>query len=364
MNVLIFILILGILVFVHELGHFLAAKSSKIRVDEFAIGFPPRIFSWKKGETDYALNLLPFGGYVKIHGENPDDESLHGKDKKRSMANKPAWVQAKVLVAGVFFNFLLAWLLLAVAVMLGTPTVSTPKYANHIDNVENRILFVADGSVADEAGLEPGLLVIELWANGLAMKDLSTEAIRGVIESVPESTFEMVYLDFDNQEQRVTLDPELTRGGDIPQLGLAVEGVGTLRLPVHLAIWDGLTTSINMTGGIAVGFVNLIADAFRGDADINTLSGPVGLVGQVADASNFGFSYLLSFAAFISLSLAVLNLFPFPALDGGRLLFLVIEKIKGSRINPKVANTINAVGFFLLIGLMLLVTVFDVIKLF
>jgi len=140
--------------------------------------------------------------------------------------------------------------------------------------------------------------------------------------------------------------------------------VGNIKLNPLRALWEGLDLSWIMTRNTAVGFYNLIHDSILGKADMSSLSGPIGIVGIVGNAANFGFVYLLSFTAMISINLAVINLIPFPALDGGRLLFLLIEKIKGSRISPKVSNTVNMVGFGLLMLLMIIITYHDIIKLF
>jgi regulator of sigma E protease len=134
MTIIIFIIVLAALVFVHELGHFLAAKSSGIRVDEFGLGFPPKLWSFKKGETTYSLNAIPFGGFVKIFGENPDQESIEGPDKNRSFVHKPKYIQAWVLSAGVIFNILFAWILISIGYMVGMPVPVDYSPGVKIDN--------------------------------------------------------------------------------------------------------------------------------------------------------------------------------------------------------------------------------------
>lgn len=368
MNIILFILILGVLIFIHELGHFLAAKKSGIKVDEFAIGFPPRIWSWKKGETNYSLNLIPLGGYVKIHGENYDEESTKGKDAKRSFVSKPKWVQAIVLAAGVFFNIVLAWILLSVSFMAGVPSVDDGRFSQHMDGSFMTAIQVVPNSPADEAGLQMGAKITGVKASGIPLLKWDTETIRDVITESGIDEFEISYLASDDIESEeltvsVTAREGVTGGGD-KAIGIAIEPVGILKLPVHKALGEGAVATWGYTKGITKSFIQLIGDAFKGDANIKTLTGPVGLVGMVGDAAGLGLAYLLSFTALISLNLAVLNLFPFPALDGGRLLFVLIEAIIRRPINPKIAGYVNAVGFFLLLALMLLVTVFDVLKLF
>jgi regulator of sigma E protease len=149
-----------------------------------------------------------------------------------------------------------------------------------------------------------------------------------------------------------------------PTIGISMDQIGTAKLPLHKAFWEGMKLTLSVTKGTVVGLFSLIGQALQGEGSMTAITGPVGMVGIVGDAYEFGFVYLLSFAALISINLAIINLFPFPALDGGRLFFLLIEKIKGSRINPKVANMANMIGFIILITLMLVITYHDVVKLF
>ena len=157
-----------------------------------------------------------------------------------------------------------------------------------------------------------------------------------------------------------TIDP--TDGKE--KIGISMDQIGTAKLPVFSAFWQGMRLNWSMTKGTVLGLYTLVKEGILGKASLDSVTGPVGMVEIVGDAYKFGFVYLMSFAALISINLAIINLLPFPALDGGRLLFLLIEKIKGSRINPKVANAVNAIGFYLLIILMLVITYHDVIKLF
>ncbi len=358
------------LVLVHEFGHFITAKKSGIRVDEFAFGFPPRLFSKKKGETTYAFNALPLGGYVKIFGENPDDESISGPDASRSFVNKPARVQAMVLFAGIFFNLLLAWLLFSVGFISGMPSALDSGYDNkYIDNAALTITSVSKGTPAEQAGLKIGDKISAVTIVG--------EKDGGLV--TPEVD---VFQKFIAAHDTVPLEIDVVRGTEhtvipvtpaqnvIPDdkekaaIGISMGMIGTLKLPVHKAIWEGLTMTARVTGATAASLYHLIKDAVTGHGSLSSITGPVGIVGVVGDAAHFGFVYLLSFTALISINLAVINFIPFPALDGGRLLFLLIEKIKGSRITPKIANAFNSVGFALLIILMLVVTYHDIVKLF
>lgn len=366
MSIIIFIIVLVVLILVHEIGHFLSAKKFGIRVDEFGIGFPPKLFGKKIGETTYSVNAIPFGGFVKIFGENPDEESSSGPDSKRSFVNKPKRVQALVLVAGVAFNILLAWLLFSVGFMSGMPTSISEGERDRVYNPELTILSVLPNSPAKSAGLKAGDKIVSIATKKETVDILNSENVSEFISLhkgeeiavIYERGNEVVLSEVTPIDNIIINEPE--RGA----IGISMGLVGILKLPPHLAIWEGGKMTANMLYAIVVAFGGLLMNIFMLNADLSQITGPVGIVGFVGDAASLGFIYLLSFTAFISLNLAIINLLPFPALDGGRLLFILIEAIKGSRINPKVTNTLNTIGFTLLILLMLAVTYSDIVKLF
>jgi regulator of sigma E protease len=367
MSVIIFFIILLVLVLVHEWGHFFTAKKFGIRVDEFGFGFPPRAVKlFKKGETLYTLNWLPIGGFVKIFGENPDEENTNGPDKDRSFVNKPRWQQAIVLFAGVFMNFILAWVLFSIGFMSGMPS-SMSNIPDGIDaeNVNLIVIGVSENSPAESAGLmtKDKIVYMESGENFISAPDITPLALQNFVAENGDNPIKVDYLrGKENELGSATIIPEISDTG-APMIGIAMDQIGTLKLPFFGALVEGMKLTLSVTKGTALGLYNLIADGIKGTGSMASVTGPVGIVGIVGDAASFGFVYLMSFAALISINLAIINLVPFPALDGGRLLFLLIEKIKGSRINPKVANTMNSVGFILLIILMLVVTYNDIIKL-
>ncbi len=364
MSIIIFIVILLVLVLVHEFGHFIVAKKSGIRVDEFAFGFPPKIFSIKKGETKYSFNAVPFGGYVKIFGENPDEESMTGPDSSRSFVNKPRYVQAAVLFAGVFFNILLAWIIFSVGFMTGFPTdVAGAPAGLSVNNPELIVTSVLKNSPAEKAGLASGDKIVSLSAeDGNRVAQPSPETLKNFVSNHEGRPISFEILHGKTQES-VTITPVKISETGAPAVGISMGMIGTLeKLPVPKALWYGLKFTWDNLEGIVKGFRDLITGA-NGTVSLSDVSGPVGIVVIIGSIAKFGFGFILSFTALISLNLAVINLIPFPALDGGRLLFLLIEKIKGSRINPKVANMANAIGFALLILLMIVVTYHDIIKL-
>ncbi len=364
MSILIFLIILLVLILVHEFGHFFAAKRFGIRVDEFGFGFPPKLFGIKKGETEYSINLLPIGGFVKIFGENPDGESMAGPDSVRSFINKPKWQQAVVLFAGVAANFLLAWLLFSFGFISGLPaSVGSEPEGYKIENAHLVLISVQSGSPAEEAGLSSGDKIVFIKSGGESVSEINPETMKSFIASHGNKKIEFGYLRGDAEQEIATVIPAGADGGT-PMIGVSMDQIGTLKLPLGRALLEGIRLDWSVTRGTIYGFYNLIKAGISGNGGFSSVTGPVGLAGMVGDAYRFGFAYLASFTALISVNLAVINLVPFPALDGGRLLFVLIEKIKGSRLRPAFANAANMAGFAILIILMLLVTYHDVAKLF
>ncbi len=379
MSILIFIIIILVLVVSHEFGHFIVAKLNNIRVDEFSFGFPPKIYGKKIGETTYNLNALPFGGYVKIFGENIDEADLlevgfldkeETQEKlklaERSLINKPKYIQALVMVAGVAMNFLVAWLLLSIGFMSGLPSsVGMAPGGAIVNNKYLTVTSIVKSSPAELAGLKIGDKLLALETKEDSTKLLSSNLVAENVQIfIKKHKGEQVKIEFirakENKELEVT--PINNKDG-VPVIGIAMDTIGTLQLPIHKAVLEGLKLTTNLTISTAVGFYKLISQAIIGKGDMSAMTGPVGIVGVVGDAAKFGFIYLLSFTALISVNLAVINLLPFPALDGGRILFLLIEKIKGSRIKPKISNIVNMIGFGLLILLMVVITYHDILKL-
>jgi len=366
MAIIIFIIILLVLVIVHEAGHFFTAKAFKIRVDEFGFGFPPKLFGIKKGETEYSINALPFGGFVKIFGENPDEENTTGPDAARSLISKPKYQQALVMFAGICANFLLAWLLFSFGFMSGLPTsIGSEPSGTKLKDVNLVIVSVVPKSPAEVAGLKTGDKIISIQSGKDSVSDITPDNLKTFVVSHSEKEITVGYLRGKSINiNLLNLKPTLNNNNKQPEIGIAMDEIGTLKLPFFQSLYQGMKFDVSVTKGTIVGLYKLIADSIRGKGSLSSLTGPVGMVGIVGDASKFGLAYLFSFAALISVNLAIINLIPFPALDGGRLLFLLIEKIKGSRLNPKFANTANMIGFAILILLMLLVTYHDIIKLF
>lgn len=362
LNIIIFLIVLLVLVLVHEFGHFYSAKKFGIRVDEFGFGFPPKLFGYKKGETEYTFNLFPLGGFVKIFGENPNEENINGPDAKRSIVNKPKYQQAIVLFAGVFANFILAWLLFSVGFMSGLPASVSSEVKGMLSDVHLVITSVIPKSPAEIAGLKSGDKIISLMNDSEKVSNLNPETLKSFVISHGKKEMEIGYIRQNETEKFIKLTPVSTSGALM--IGVSMDEIGIARMPFFTAFSEGLKFTWSVTKGTALGLYTLIVESLKGRGSLESITGPVGMVGIVGDAYQFGFVYLLSFAALISINLAIINLVPIPALDGGRLLFLLIEKIKGSRINPKFSNLTNTIGFVVLILLMLVVTFNDVVKLF
>lgn len=364
MDILLFVVVLVLLIVVHEFGHFIVAKRSGIRVDEFGIFFGPKLFGKKFGETEYTLNLWPIGGFVKIFGENPEDVSEDHPDKERSLVGKSKLTQAAVLFAGVFFNMIIAWLLFSAAFALGMPTPERDDLSRPLQNPELTITEVLEGSPAHIEGITQGDAIVGIIADEAELVELSPEAATAFISSHANEvlTFSLVR---NGESVESTLIPAMGVIEGSPEqaaVGIRMGVVGTLVLPIHLALWEGLTLTIDLLGRVTVAIVGFLASALAFQADLSEVAGPVGIVGLVGDAASLGLVSLITFTAFISINLAIINLIPVPALDGGRLLFLLIEAIKGSPIRPAVANALNTVGFVFLIFLMIAVTYNDVLR--
>ncbi len=360
MTILLFFIMLGALVFVHELGHFLSAKKAGIRVDEFALGFPPRLFSKKIGETVYALNLIPFGGYVKIFGEDGEEKAENTLDDTRAFIKKPKWVQAAVLVSGVLGNIIFAWLLLSATFLVGVPSSADGRYGSELQNAQLTITSVLPDSPAGRTGLREGDKVISLTANARTFTGADTEDARLFItETSKELT---LTIERQGKEHLFQLTPAQGIVEGKKAIGVTLDTVGVVRFGIFRAVYEGLFMTLDLLREITVGLVHFVEQAFLGNADWGDITGPVGIAGLVGEARILGFVYLLSFTAFISLNLAVINLLPLPALDGGRLLFLGIEALLRRPLPQRLTRVLNTVGFCLLLLLMLLITYRDIIK--
>jgi regulator of sigma E protease len=365
MTILLFLVVLVALIVVHELGHLIAAKIAKMRVDEFGIGYPPRALTfYKRGGTDYTLNWLPFGGFVKIFGE--DDAVVEGSAKD-SFVSKSHLTQALVLVAGIAMNIVFAWLLFSISLTAGMPRMITAEEIPQVADARLVISRVVEGSPAAQAGLLAGDSIVSATSGTAVFTSRDAQAFTNFVAS--GGTQAPVLLEVMRKGETISLT-STPRSGIVPNdperlaLGVGVATVGTVSVPFWEAPFEGAVITWDATKQIGVGLVQFFAGLLTFSADLTQVAGPVGIAGAVGDASENGIVSLLVLTAIISINLALINLLPIPALDGGRLLFVIIEAITRKPIPRGVANATNTIGFALLILLMLVITVNDLGKLF
>lgn len=366
MTVILFILVLVVLIVVHEFGHFLVAKWSGMRVDEFGLGYPPRAIGWKRGETEYTLNWLPFGGFVRIYGEDEQDRVEGTADIARAFGSRPRVLQALVLVAGIAMNLLFAWLLLSTTLAIGTERALTSA---EIAQAKSAALFVADvlpNSPAAAAGLKPGDQIERVTRpDGYTFAGASADAFTSFIAGDDGNVPLTIMVKRDDTELTLTATPHqgvVIAHPDRAALGVAVASAGILPVPVWNAPWEGAQLTWELTKETGVALWNFFSGLLTGHANLSEVSGPVGIAGAVGAASRHGLAALLSLTAVISINLALINLIPIPALDGGRLLFVAIEALIGRPLPAYATRAVNTVGFALLILLMVVVTAHDVFK--
>jgi len=373
--VFVFIIILGLLIFVHELGHFVTARRNGIKASEFGFGFPPRAVGIVKSEktgknrivwgnkdiqsknTIYSLNWIPLGGFVKIKGE--DGSRVQDED---SFAHKSAWIRVKVLAAGVAMNFLFAWFLLSIVFMLGAPEVVDSSDKN-VQNTKIQISEVSVGSPAAAMGLKVGdeVLKTQVSSEGVSKKIISVSSLQNFINAHKGKE---LTLEIKRGGENLTLKGTPRREFPAGQgaLGVSLVETAIVSYPWYLSIWKGLEATFNLIVAIFSAFFGILASLFSGRGVGADLSGPVGIAVLTKEVTGLGLAYVMQFAALLSINLGIINILPIPALDGGRILFVVIEKIKGSPVNQKVEQIFHTIGFVLLIMLMILVTFKDVSK--
>lgn len=332
-TILMAILGFGIIVFIHELGHFLFAKKAGVKIHEFSIGMGPKIYSFTKGETKYSIRILPLGGYVAMEGE---DESSHDP---RSFGNKSILQRASILFAGPFFNILLAVvILIGIYTYQGIPTTTLKD--------------ITIGSVAQKAGIKPGDTITEI--NGKEIKTW-TELSRTIQNSKGNEL--NITIERDGKESKVEVTPELKDGSYL--IGIYPKN----KKNIFTAFTTAIKVTIAMLLQIILFFVKLVTGNLPGGLG-NSVAGPIGVISIVADATKVGIISVLNLAAVISLNLGVLNLLPIPALDGGRLFFLLIEFLRGGKkIDPEKEGMVNFIGFAALMVLMIFVTYKDIVRL-
>mgnify|MGYP001602951936 CR=1 FL=1 len=354
MAILIFIVVLVVLVLAHEAGHFFTAKGFGIKVEEFGFGFPPRVAGIKKGETLYSFNILPLGGFVRIFGEEGGERS-----DQRSFGSKSAWQRSVVLLAGVAANIVLAFLIFSVVSVIGTPKVILEEEVSMYPSARITIVEVSSNSPAYEGGIQMG------------------DKVKSVNQIVPESLEELQNIIKENSGKSAEI--VLERNGDVltkkvvprakPPEGEGPLGVSLSWTVVEKSTWykvpiEGAKITWNTLAGTILGFSSAIKNLVVGERQNIQITGPVGIFNITKGVSSTGLNMLLMLVGVLSVNLAVLNTIPFPGLDGGRFLFVILESIRKKPISPKVGAIYHGIGLAILIILMVLITIRDISKIF
>ncbi|HBO99924.1 MAG: Site-2 protease, Metallo peptidase, MEROPS family M50B [Candidatus Uhrbacteria bacterium GW2011_GWF2_41_16] len=353
-TLLLFLLVLSLLVFAHEFGHFITAKKMGMKVEEFGFGFPPRLWGVRKGETIYSINWIPLGGFVKIKGESGEQ-----KNDSDSFASKPAWRRFLVLIAGVAMNMILAAILLSFGFMAGLPTVVDSSLSSQarLSDENIRIMSVLSESPGEKAGLEGGDVL-------LSINDSVFSSADGARQYIQEHADQELRFVIKREETYLTIP---VTAGPLPGMTAVGVGVGLVKTalvsyPWYLAIPHGVAAAGIFVWEVLRAFWNLLASLVVHQEVAVDLSGPVGIAVMTGQAAAMGFVYLLQFTAILSINLAVVNLLPFPALDGGRVFFLLIEKIRRRAVDERIEALVHNLGFVVLMGLVLLVTFRDLAR--
>lgn len=346
MTLIYFILVLGVIVLVHEFGHFMFAKLFGVHVYEFSIGMGPKIWGTKpkKNKTTYNIRAIPVGGFVQLAGEEVDDDEKISDDKK--LYNKPVWQRFLIMFFGAGNNFILAFLILFfVALFTGSP------------NMDPVVTKVQEGYPMAEAGIMANDEIIEIDGQSVSTMDDVRVYMTLASEKGKTTTFKITR---DGKEYDFEVKPikEEIDGVTSYKYGIVFEQ------KLEKGFFSAIKYAFIKIGALIKQMFIVLGSLFTGKLGLNSMSGPVGIYSVVGETASTGFANLLNLIALLSVNVGFLNLIPFPAFDGGRLLFLIIEKIKGSPVSPKVENTIHSIGFILLMILIVIITFNDILKLF
>ncbi|MBI4117488.1 MAG: RIP metalloprotease RseP [Parcubacteria group bacterium] len=353
-TILAFIAVLALLVFVHELGHFMAAKHMGVQVDEFAIGFPPRIFSYRKGDTLYSVNWIPLGGFVKIKGETGED-----RENPSSFSNKSILARAYILSAGVIMNMILAGVLLSVTFMMGV-TMPLDRVSDDsaamISDSRVEIVSVLEKSPAYEAGILSHDRILSV--NYRPVKN--TDEFNAILREGEDREISLAL----QRKQEILNFWVKTEWNDDYQkniLGIELAHIGIVSYaPLNAAV-KGFSETAVITWEVGKALAGLVVKFIQREKVDFEVTGPIGIAVLTGEVVERGFVQLLQFSAFLSLNLAIVNILPFPALDGGRILFLFFELLRGGRsLSMRFENIAHGIGFALLITLMVVVTFQDI----
>ena len=362
-TILVFLLILSVLVLVHEAGHYFVAKKLGVKVEEFGFGFPPRVFGKKFGETIYSLNLLPIGGFVKLYGEDDagggkigsvTDEALKAKgtDLKRAFFARSPWQRALIVIAGVVMNFILAIIILSyLFAVQGVPVEG------------NRVVIagIAKNSPAAIAGLKEGDTIFKVDN----LQITSSEQVIAYTKNHLGKQIEVEIITPKKQYRVLDITPRMKYPAGEGAMGVAIGKDVTLRkYPWYQAPFIGTQEALKQTWMIVLGLKDTLVQLFSGKGVPAGIAGPVGIAQLTGQFIQVGPNAVLSLVALLSLNLAIMNVLPIPALDGGRLFFILIEAFTGKKVHPKYEGYAHAVGMVFLLGLIVLITAHDLFRVF
>lgn len=346
MTIIWFIIILGVIILVHEFGHFIFAKWAGVYVYEFSIGMGPKLWSKKdkNGETEYCIRAIPLGGFVSLAGEEVNDDKKISKDRK--LYNKSFIQRFMIMFAGAMNNFILCFVLLLVGALIYGSVSQTPV-----------VNSVSEEYPAYKAGIQEGDTIVSLNGDKVS----SWSEVQLLIQTTKGKELTIEVKDKEDKIRKVSLIPEIVENEDGTQSYIIGVGMGGV---IEKGVLPSFKYAFKTTGSLFKLMITTIKELFTGGVAVKELSGPVGIYTVVGEQSKQGFENILSLIAFLSINVGVINLIPFPAFDGGRILFLLIEKIFKKPVPVNVENTINNVGFLLLLLLMVYVTFNDIVKLF
>lgn len=344
-----FIILLGILIFVHEIGHFIAARAAGVGVLKFSLGFGPKIIGRKHGETEYVISWIPLGGYVKLLGET-DNDKLSPEDEKRSFNNQPPWKKIFIIFAGPFFNFLLAMAIFMIIFMYGVPSLTT------------EVGEIQKGSAAEEAGMLVADRIISIDGKNIANWD----EIRATLKK-GKGVATTIVVDRKNQKIQLSVQPRLAKsknifGEEVPAYIIGISPAGKI-VTEKKNPWQAIVASCEKTWEISKLTVIAVGKMLEGTISPRTLGGPIFIAQAAGTQVKEGIIPFLLFMALLSINLGVINLFPIPVLDGGHIMFSLIEMVLRRPISLKVKEIAHQIGFAALIMLMIFVIMIDIERL-
>ncbi len=346
-NLLLFVLILGVIVFVHEFGHFIWAKINGVYVYEFALGMGPKICGFQKGDTEYNLRAIPIGGFCQLAGEDIEGDEDKKVPKEKRLYAKKAWQRFLIMVFGPMNNFILAVLLLFFIALVWGGTTMNPT-----------VTEVEKDSAVEKVGMEVGDVILKINHKRVTSSD---DISLYLALANPKKTNKIMVLKKSGEKITYQVKPKKVKdesGEESYRYGIGIQQKKTKGLGSAFVYAYRKTKSIFKQMFVTVGTL------FTGGIRLTQLSGPVGIYSIVGEQKDAGIASLLYLTAFLSINVGFINLLPIPAFDGGHILFIIIEKIKGSPVNPDLENKIHTVFLILLMILMLIITISDVIKLF